>query len=282
MSRYIILYNPKSNNKHGKSAAQGAASLISGEEHEFVDWLSITDKQRFFDALKEDDKVILCGGDGTINHLINEVDTDTITNEVYLYATGTGNDFVLSIGKKPETLILLNKYFIGLPTVTVNGKDYKFINGVGFGIDGYCCEVGDDLKQKSDKPINYSSIAIKEILFRFKPVNAVVTVDGKVERFKKVWLAPTMYGACYGGGMFPTPEQKRGQGRVSVMVYYGKGKLRSLMAFPSIFTGEHVSRTDMVRILTGKNVKVRFDRPTPLQIDGETIRNVTEYTVSFK
>lgn len=282
MSGYKILYNPKSNNKQGKSAAQGAVSLINGAEHEYIDWLSITDKQRFFDALREDDKVILCGGDGSLNHLINEVDTDSVRNEVYLYATGTGNDFVTSIGGKPETLIPLNEYLRGLPTVTVNGKEYRFINGVGFGIDGYCCEVGDDLKEKSDKPINYTSIAIKGLLFHFKPVNATVTVDGKVERYKKVWLAPTMYGACYGGGMFPTPDQKRGEGKVSTMVYYGKGKIRSLMVFPSIFKGEHVSHTDMVKIFTGRTVSVRFDSPTALQIDGETIRGVTEYSVRFK
>lgn len=282
MSGYKILYNPKSNNKQGKSAAQGAVSLINGAEHEYIDWLSITDKQRFFDALREDDKVILCGGDGSLNHLINEVDTDSVRNEVYLYATGTGNDFVTSIGGKPETLIPLNEYLRGLPTVTVNGKEYRFINGVGFGIDGYCCEVGDDLKDKSDKPINYTSIAIKGLLFHFKPVNATVTVDGKVERYKKVWLAPTMYGTCYGGGMFPTPDQKRGEGKASTMVYYGKGKIRSLMVFPSIFKGEHVSHTDMVKIFTGRTVSVRFDSPTALQIDGETIRGVTEYSVRFK
>lgn len=282
MAFYKILYNPKSNNKLGKTAAQEVAKLIKGDEYEYIDWLSITDRKSFFAALKEDEKVILCGGDGTLNHFINDVDTDTLKNEVFLYATGTGNDFVTSIGGKTETLIALNDYFHHLPTVTVNGKDYKFINGVGFGIDGYCCEVGDALKKKSDKPVNYTSIAIKGLLFHFKPVNATVTVDGKVERFKKVWLAPTMYGTCYGGGMFPTPDQKRGEGKVSTMVYYGKGKIKSLMVFPSIFKGEHVQHTEMVKIFTGKQVTVKFDAPTALQIDGETIKGVTEYTVKFK
>ena len=44
----------------------------------------------------------------------------------------------------------------------------RFINGIGFGIDGYCCEVGDQLKAKSDKPVNYASIAIKGLLFHYK------------------------------------------------------------------------------------------------------------------
>ena len=34
-----------------------------------------------------------------------------------------------------------------------------------------------------------------------------------------------------------------------------------------------------VHVLTGQTIKVEFDRPTALQIDGETILGVTEYTV---
>ena len=281
MANYKILYNPKSNNKQGKTAAQAVTKLIKGEEYEYIDWLSITDRNQLFNALNENDKIILCGGDGTLNHFINDVDTDALKNDVYLYAVGTGNDFVTSIGGDTETLIHINEYLVNLPTVTVKQKDYKFINGVGFGIDGYCCEVGDAQKEKSDKPVNYTSIAIKGLLFHFQPVNAVVTVDGKVERFKKVWIAPTMYGTCYGGGMFPTPDQKRGEGKVSTMLFFGKGRLKTLSVFPSIFKGEHVQHTDMVRIFTGKSVTVKFDRPTALQIDGETIKNVTEYSVKF-
>ena len=282
MENYKILYNPKSNNKLGKTGAQSVVEHIKDSQYEFIDWLSITDKKTFFNALKPEEKVILCGGDGTLNHFINSIDIDSLKNDIYLYAIGTGNDFVKSIGGEINTLIPINEYLHHLPIVTVNGRDYRFINGVGFGIDGYCCEVGDRLKQKTDKPINYSNIAVKGILFRFKPVKAIVTVDGRVERFKKVWLAPTMYGCCYGGGMYPTPDQKRGMGKVSTMVYYGKGKLKSLMLFPSIFKGEHIQHTDMVKIFTGKRVTVKFDSPTPLQIDGETIKNVTEYTVRFK
>ena len=272
MAKYKILYNPKSNNKQGKTAAQAVTKLIKGEEYEYIDWLSITDRNQFFNALDEYDKIILCGGDGTLNHFINDVDTDALKNDVYLYAVGTGNDFVTSIGGDTETLIPINEYIVNLPTVTVKQKDYKFINGVGFGIDGYCCEVGDAQKEKSDKPVNYTSIAIKGLLFHFQPVNAVVTVDGKVERFKKVWIAPTMYGTCYGGGMFPTPDQKRGEGKVSTMLFFGKGRLKTLSV---------VQHTDMVKIFTGKTATVKFDRPTALQIDGETIKNVTEYSVKF-
>jgi diacylglycerol kinase family enzyme len=76
------------------------------------------------------------------------------------------------------------------------------------------------------------------------------------------------------------PDQVRNNenGTLSVMVFYGKGRLQTLMAFPSIFKGEHVKKQKIVKVLTGKEIKVEFDRPTALQIDGETILGVTSYT----
>ena len=142
--------------------------------------------------------------------------------------------------------------------------------------------MGDKLRETTPgKPIHYAGIAIKGLLFHYPPKNAVVTVDGIAHSFKKTWLAPTMDGRYYGGGMMPTPDQHRGNpdGTVSTMVMAGSGKLRTLMIFPSIFKGEHIRHRKVVHVLTGHTITVEFDRPTALQIDGETILGVTRYTV---
>ena len=142
--------------------------------------------------------------------------------------------------------------------------------------------MGDEQREKSTKPVNYTAIAIKCLLFHYKPTNAVVTVDGETHSYRKVWLAPTMNGRFYGGGMMPTPGQNRlgPDGTVSTMVMFGAGKLRTLMVFPSIFKGEHIRHKEMVAILTGHTISVEFDRPTPIQIDGETILGVSGYSVT--
>ena len=90
-----------------------------------------------------------------------------------------------------------------------------------------------------------------------------------------------MHGKYYGGGMIPTPGQSRKEKQsLSVMVMYGKGKIKTLMAFPGIFKGEHVKHKDMVEVLSGKRITVEFDKPQSLQIDGETILGVTSYTAT--
>ena len=283
MEKYYVLFNPIAGNHTGEAEAKKLADCDALKEAElvFCDMTQIADYSAFFAKLSEKDKIILAGGDGTLNRFVNDTDGLSIPNEIYYYATGSGNDFLHDLGKeKGSAPILITPYLQNLPTVTVQGKDYRFINGVGYGIDGYCCEVGDRLRGTTDKPINYAAIAIKGLLFHYLTTNAVVTVDGVRHSYHKVWLAPTMNGRFYGGGMMTAPQQERlGNGSVSTVLMFGSGKLKTLMVFPSIFKGEHVKHTEMVAIHTGRNITVEFDRPTALQIDGETILGVTGYTI---
>ena len=266
------LNNPLSNN--------GINTEIPGVE--MID-ASKLDYPEFFAGLKDDDEVVLIGGDGTINYLINHVDTDALKNNVYLYGNGTGNDFLYDIGDKPGHEVLLNKYLKNLPVARVNGKDYKFINNMSFGIDGYCCEEADRIKAiKPNKKINYTAIAIKGLLYAFKPCTAWIEVDGREYTYDNVWLAPSMKGRYCGGGMMLAPGQDRFSGKLTVVVYSCPSKLKSLARFPRIFKGTHVELTDMVKIIEGNKVHVKFSRPCAVQIDGETVLGVTEYWAEQK
>ncbi len=282
-----ILYNPKSGNNSGKNYA--LMLEICYPDSTSHDITEIYDYAAFFAELAPSDSVILCGGDGMLNHFVNDTKDIPIQNRIFLYAMGTGNDFARDIGKsgKDEPDYPINDYIKDLPSVTVNGITRLFINGVGYGIDGYCCEVGDRLREqnqklKQDKPINYTSIAIKGLLGDFKPVNAKVTVDGKEYEYQNVWIAPTMNGRYYGGGMMPAPEQNRlsPDRQLTLTVMHCKNKLKALCIFPSLFKGTHSKYTNAVSIHRGKEITVEFDRPVPLQIDGETVLNVTSYTAS--
>lgn len=244
-----------------------------------VDMTEISSYGEFFAPLSEADEVVICGGDGTVNRFVNAVRGIDIPCPIYYLPAGSGNDFARDVEKVGAAEpFLLDGYIKELPSVTVDGNESLFINGVGYGIDGYCCEVGDKIREKGKK-VNYTSIAIKGLLFHFKPANATVTVDGVEHKFKKAWIAPTMLGRFYGGGMMPVPEQHRGEGegKLSVMLLYNTSKLKTLMIFPKLFKGTHVTSKN-VAILTGDEITVKFDRPTALQIDGETVLGVSEYS----
>lgn len=276
MSKGYVIYNPLAGNGKAKEDSQ-LLQMVLDEQLEYYDMTRITNYAAFISGMEKEDYLVIVGGDGTLNRFVNDTDGLEIAHEILYFPTGTGNDFAkdMGMGENPHSI---TAYLKDLPTVEVNGKRYRFINGVGFGIDGYCCEVGDELRKIPGKKVNYTGIAIKGLLLYFAPRNAKVIVDGKKYVYKKVWIAPTMHGKFYGGGMIPTPKQDRDSGKLSLMLFHGAGRIRTLCVFPSIFKGEHVKHTKMVAVHTGKEITVEFDRPTPLQIDGETILGVTQYT----
>lgn len=275
------LYNPFAGNQTCEEQSKKLREFYSPDELEFSSMADINYSE-FFPSLNVDDKVIICGGDGTLNRFVNDTRDIAITNDILYYAAGSGNDFLRDLGKEKGTApFKINQYIENLPSVTVNGRETLFINAVGFGIDGYCCEVGDEMRKKSNgKPVNYTSIAIKGLLYAFRPTDATVVIDGKEKRYKKVWIAPTMHGRFYGGGMIAAPDQRRDapDGKFSVVIWHGSNKLKTLMVFPSIFKGEHVKHSECIDIVRADEVTVKFDKPCALQIDGETILNVTEYS----
>ena len=280
--KYHILYNPGSDNGRGEGEEAAVERLLADDEIVKQDITAIDKEEYIRTKTDPKDIILICGGDGTLNRFVNSVDDANINRCIDFYATGTGNDFFRDLGlKKGEIAENINQYITNLPRVTVKGKTYRFFNGVGFGIDGYCCEVGDRMRAEGNTKINYAGIAIKGMLFHFKPADATITIDGKTTDYKKVWLAPTMKGHFYGGGMMPVPSQDRNdkEGRVSLLVWHGSGKLKTLSIFPKIFKGEHLKHDKCCKSYTGKRIHVKFDRPCALQIDGETISDVEEYTV---
>lgn len=276
-----ILYNRLAGNGSCEAQVKQLQEKLRDRQTELRTVNDISSYSEFFASLSPDDEVIICGGDGTLNRFVNDIKGIDITNPVLYYAAGSGNDFLHDLGKeKGEPPFRINEYIQDLPEVTVNGKTSRFINAIGFGIDGYCCEAGDEVRRKHPgKPVNYTPIAIKGLLYAFKPCDATVIVDGVEKRYKKVWIAPAMHGRFYGGGMMAAPGQDRcnADGTLTVVIWSGSGKLKTLMAFPKIFEGKHVG-VKPIEFIKCHDVTVRFDKPCALQIDGETILAVTEYS----
>ena len=274
-----ILYNPMSNcGINFDSVLLSVKDYYKNYEITATDVTEIDDMKSLFASFDACDDVVIVGGDGTVNVLCNNLLGFDIKNRVFLFKAGTGNDFLRDVmgENSDQKVIQINEYIDNLPVVTVKGKQYVFLNNVGFGIDGKVCTAAEDLRAKGKKNINYTTLAIRLLLTAYKSNGAKVTVDGRTESFKKVWLAPVMNGLFYGGGMMPAPKQKRLGTDISCCVVHSTNALQTLILFPSLFKGEHVKNEKKVKVMSGKGIKVEFDVPQDVQIDGEIIRDVTE------
>lgn len=277
---YLVLYNPHAQKGRGLAAAERIRDLLPDTEISFED-ITKVDLEQCLKDTPEDIKIVFTGGDGTLNRVLNLMDERGIKREVLYFPAGTGNDFMNDIGKQKDARPFpINEYMEGLPTVKVNDITCKFINGIGYGLDGFCCEESDRLKTLG-KEKSYSMIAVEGLLGKYKTTNARVTVDGVTKTYEKVYMAPTMFGRFFGGGIQIAPHQdrKNPEHLVTNIVVHGVARLHALFLFPGIIAGKGDRRPKYLEYKTGRDIVVEFDRPTALQIDGETVLNVKKYEV---
>lgn len=275
-----VLYNPLANNSHGQQAAEKWAERLTIKPT-FKSVIGLNFKE-LLKKVKPSDEVILCGGDGTLNCFANDTYGIKFNCKLSFAKCGSGNDFYRDVAdKEEEGRIDLKPYLKYLPLIKVNGIKRHFLNGIGYGIDGDTCLIGDEIRQKdSNAKIDYTKIAISLLLGKFKTKVAEIEVDGVKSTFKHVWLASAMNGKYYGGGMMAAPSQDRlnAKHECDLVVLSSMGRINTLLRFPKFSSGKH----DKKRFIThfhGKHIKVTFSMPCALQIDGEVVKNVTTYEV---
>ena len=78
----------------------------------------------------------------------------TIRQELFYFASGSGNDFLRDVAQGSSKVLPLKEYIAHLPQVRVNGKTHRFLNGIGYGVDGYCCQVGDELREARGEEVH--------------------------------------------------------------------------------------------------------------------------------
>ena len=273
-----ILYNPKSNSEHNDLNIIPGKAELEKRGAKQISLLEINLRE-FLDTLTSEDKLYICGGDGTLHHFVNNARGFEFPCPVYVIRSGTGNDFLNDIGQTaPDALFDVREHISALPEVEVDGEKHLFINGVGMGIDGEVCADVEEYKKKTGKKANYTAIALKLLAYKYKRPTASVTVDGVTHHFKDVWMATAMHGRFFGGGMMVAPTQDRTKGKLSVMVMHGGSRPKVLTIFPSIFNGGHIKHTEIVEIFECDEVTVNYNIPIGFQADGEVKPLMLTYT----
>ena len=274
-----ILYNPKANNENNDLTVIPGVEDLEAMGAKKINLIGL-DVPAFCESLQEDDRVLICGGDGTLHHFANNAYGLEFPCPVCAVRSGTGNDFLNDIGQTNNTdQVDIRPYLKDLPAVYVNGQIRRCINGAGLGVDGAVCRGVEEFKAKTNKKkANYTMIALKELAYNYKRPNARVIVDGVVHEYTKTWAVSVMKGKYFGGGMMIAPDQDRTSGKLGAMMFHGGTRAKILAVLPTIYKGNHVKFKKIVEMFECDEIYVEFDIPTALQIDGETVVGVTSYT----
>ena len=212
--------------------------------------------------------ILVAGGDGTLNEVINGV----IENELEVFVApifgGTGCDVARSLEVKrnpreriseilkgevkevhPVLLVTSegSRYFVGVSDAGFGAKVAYSFNGLRrFGRLGY-------------------ALGVLNTLYELKPIFVEMEV-GKEEYRGYTVLVAFANSPYFGGGMMISPNSKiTGDTKVIVLEYVPKWKFAYY--FPKVYSGEHVKLKE-VKEFSAENLKI-ITRGIPVECEGE-------------
>lgn len=268
----LILYNPKSKNSHGNIQTHKLVKHYKKTKTPFrlKSILKIDDIKGYLTDRTHIDKVILLGGDGTINQLVNNLVDYDLKQDIYVKKNGSGNDFLRTLKTQDENpqYIMQN---------TLDGTDtHYFINGTGIGLDGLVIDYVDKAKNKGKLTYFLSSF---RAMMNYVPEPVDVVIDGEKLHFEKTYTVIANNGRFVGGGMEMTKHARIDREEMEVLIVHTVPKFLLLFIFSTVYLGLHTKFKRYVFSRSCKTLEATFSTPQLGQSDGEKYSDVTAIKV---
>lgn len=219
-------------------------------------------------------ELIVIGGDGTINEVINNYHGKEI---IYL-AYGSGNDLARSIEFKKDieiSRLLESKRFIEYDVGVVN--DRKFCSGfdIGFNADIIKRANGSKLKKYLGKYI-YLLQGVIGILM-LKKYKAKILWDSGEIATDKLYLLNAMIQPYEGGGIKFAPNATGQDGKLHIMIMENMSLATFVYNYLCLLLKKH-NKMRRVKQITTDRLAIKTNQRY-FQIDGELINNTEQLNV---
>ena len=248
-----------------------------------VDWVQTEGPEDAIGAAEEwsEGLLIVAGGDGTINDVVNGLGRAGFPEGVTLgiLPAGTGNDLAatLCIPEDPDLakdVILQNRgRWLDVARVNSDGIGERFFINVATG--GLGAEISDandeELKRRWGK-LSYLRASL-EVARNFDVRELTLYIDGEERQVEAVNIA---VGNCrYTGGGWPaTPKANPDDGLLDVVIIENLGVTDLLDLTPAVLGESDYLDSDGVLFVRAKEIRVDTQPPgLEFTVDGEVIGN---------
>jgi diacylglycerol kinase (ATP) len=221
------------------------------------------------------DRVVVCGGDGTVNLAIREFDLTKGT--LAIVPTGSGDDFAKVMGIPREIRAACDVVIDGrVREVDVAlANDIRYLGVAGLGFDS---EVAD-YANRNVKFLRGSAVyfyAILRVLPRFTPRPVEIRTEHGT-RHEQIMFAAIGNTRQYGGGIRITPDAVVDDGLLDLCIVHETTRVELLKTLPKAYTGAHV-KSPFVEMGRGREFHFASETAMAVYADGEPL---TRTPVSF-
>src|SRR5947207_8161835 len=199
------------------------------------------------------DRVVICGGDGTLNLAVREFDLERGT--LALIPLGSGDDFARVTGiprhVREACDVVLRGNVREVDVALANDRRYLGVAGLGF--DSEVPRFANENAKFLRGSLVYL-YAILRVLPRFEPHR--VRIDGRDET---IMFAAAGNSRQYGGGIRITPDAKIDDDLLDLCIVHETSRFQLLKTLPLAYTGAHV-RSPFVEMGRGREFTFESER----------------------
>ena len=214
------------------------------------------------------DRVVICGGDGTLNLAVREFDLDNGT--LALIPSGSGDDFARVVGI-PRTIAgacdnAIDGCVREVDVALVNGLRYLGVAGLGF--DSEVAELANRGVKYLRGPAVYV-YAIFRVLPKFTARPVRIRTESGV-RDEQIMFAAIGNTRQYGGGIRITPDARLDDGLLDLCIVHRTTRVELLKTLPKAYSGAHV-KSAFVEMRRGREFHFESEQPMAVYADGEPL-----------
>lgn len=213
------------------------------------------------------DRVVVCGGDGSVHFAVREFDLERGTLAVV--PLGSGDDFarVAGIPKDIEGACeaILSGRTREVDVATANGT--RFVGVAGLGFDSAVAAFANEVKVMRGSAVYV--YAILRVLPRFTPHPVRITIDD-ASRSDTIMFMAIGNSRQYGGGIRIVPAAEIDDGILDYCIVHRTSRFQLLKTLPRAYTGAHVT-SPFVETGRGRSFRVECDSVLEVYADGERV-----------
>lgn len=270
--RLLVIYNPIAGRRRRRFLSRVLEAL---ERRGLSVRLEPTRKRGDAEALAHGaresgaDRLVVAGGDGTINEALNGLEGPTPPLAIVPLGTANVLAHELGLGRRAEAVAAAiaegrpRAVTLGL----VNGRRFSMMAGVGFD-----AHVVRDVDSKLKRAIGKGAYALETLrqLFVFAPRYYDATVDGVAHRVASIIVCNGHY---YGGKFVAAPAARLDAPEFQVVLFGRAGRWATLRYAVALALGRLYKLPD-VTILPARTLEIAGPAGEPVQADGDIVAHL--------